>query len=116
MKKDKMTPRQKAYLKNWMREQVRYEPNTHHRIPDLLFRTILLHGVSLNTAKQIFLEVCNNEENLHLVPISTMWLEGASNLEGKRGLKRKLKWYPLVNGAYRSHFYYEEKNRIGDKK
>ena len=110
-----MTPRQKAYLKNWMREQVQYKPSTRHHIPDLLFKTILLHGVSLNTAKQIFLEI-TKEENLYLVPVSMMWLEGASNLEGKRGLKRKLKWYPFVNGAYRSHFYYEEKNRIGDKK
>ncbi|MCW3128590.1 MAG: hypothetical protein N2V75_00565 [Methanophagales archaeon] len=101
-----MTPRRKAYLKNWMREQVRYEPNTRHHIPDLLFKTIILHGVSLNTAKQVFLEIAK-EENLYLVPVSTMWLEQANNLEGKRGLKRKLKWYPLVNGAYRSHFYYE---------
>jgi len=105
-----MTPRQKAYLKNWMREQVRYEPNMHHRIPDLLFKTILIYGVSLNMAKQVFLEI-SKEENVHLIPISTMWLEGASNLEGKRGLKRKLKWYPLVNGAYRSHYYYEKERR-----
>jgi len=109
--KNKMTPRQKVLLKNWMREQVRYKPNKRHHIPDLLFRTILYHGVSLNLAKQVFIEI-SKEENLYLVPISTMWLEGASNLEGKRGLKRKLKWYPLVSGAYRSHYYYEKEKEV----
>lgn len=95
-----MTPYQRSEVKRIMTEK--YKPGQHHSIPEALFRLCELHGLSLNKAKDIFLEVA--EEREWSFAGSAVGAITFGNVEGKRGDRRILKWYIKQGGVWQTHF------------
>jgi len=80
----------------------RYKTGQHYPIPEALFRLCWLHGVSLNMAKSIFLEVAKEREwSFAGSAVGAITFGG---VEGKRGDKRILKWYIKQDGVWQTHF------------
>jgi len=84
----------------------RYKPGQHHPIPEALFRLCELHGLSLNKAKEIFLEV--TKERGWSFAGSAVGAITFGSVEGKRGDKRILKWYIQQGGVWQTHFMVPE--------
>lgn len=95
-----MTPYQRNEVKRIMIEK--YKLGQYYPIPAALFRLCELHGLSLNKAKEIFLEVAR-DEGWYFSPSSVGSITFGS-VEGKRGDKRILKWYIKQGGVWRTHF------------
>ena len=99
-----MTPYQRSEVKRIMVEK--YKPGQHHPIPGALFRLCELHGLSLNKAKEIFLEVA--KERRWSFAGSAVGAITFGSVEGKRGDKRILKWYIQEGGVWQTHFMVPE--------
>ena len=98
-----MTAYQRSEVKRIMIEK--YKPGQHYAIPEVLFRLCELHGLSLNRAKEIFLEVAK-ERNWSFAG-SSIGAITFGGVEGKRGDKRILKWYIQRGGVWQTHFQVE---------
>ena len=95
-----MTPYQRSEVKRIMVEK--YKTGQHYSIPEALFRLCWLHGLSLNMAKNIFLEVAKEREwSFAGSAVGAITFGG---VEGKRGDKRILKWYIKQGGVWQTHF------------
>lgn len=99
-----MTPYQMNEVKRIMIEK--YKLGQYHPIPEALFRLCELHGLSLNKAKDIFLEVAE-ERGWYFAP-SAIGVITFGSVEGKRGDKRILKWYIKQGGVWQTHFMVPE--------
>lgn len=99
-----MTPYQRSEVKRIMIEK--YKPGQHHPIPKALFRLCELHGLSLNKAKEVFLEVA--KERGWSFAGSAVGAITFGSVEGKRGDKRILKWYIQQGGVWQTHFMVPE--------
>ena len=95
-----MTPYQRSEVKRIMIEK--YKSGQHHAIPNALFTLCQLHGLSLNKAKEIFLEVA--EQRGWSFAGSAVGAITFGGVEGKRGDKRILKWYIKQGGVWQTHF------------
>ena len=98
-----MTPYQRSEIKRIMVEK--YKTGQHYPIPEALFRLCWLHGLSLNAAKDIFLEVA--EEREWSFAGSAVRAITCGGVEGRRGDKRILKWYIQRGGVWQTHFLVE---------
>ncbi len=96
-----MTPCQHSEVKRIMVE--RYKPEANYHIPEALFRLVELHGLSLNKAKQIFLEV-SKEQGWSFIPSSVGAIVFGC-VEGKRGDDRILRWHIKQDGVWQTHFW-----------
>ena len=95
-----MTPYQVEEVKRIMIE--RYHSGTNYHIPEALFRLVNLHGLSLNKAKQLFLEVARGQDWV-FIPSSIGAITWGA-VDGKRGDDRILKWYIRLGGVWQTHF------------
>lgn len=101
---NQMTAEQRKFVKDWIQDTINlYDPGHYHHIPEVLFRIVLHRGLSLDKAKELFLEVCE-ENNVPFSPISRPVVV-SGNVGGERGENRILRWYLKVGDAYRSHFF-----------
>ena len=80
----------------------KYKTGQHYSIPEALFRLCELYGLSLNKAKEIFLEVA--KEGDWSFAGSAVRAITFGSVEGECGNKRILKWYIKQGGIWQTHF------------
>lgn len=98
-----MTEKQLAALKELMLVKIKYNRNQFCSIPELLFGTVLHHGVTIQMAKDTFLDLA---KELQLVLHQPQSIDDILlvNIEGEKGKKRILQWYVEKDGIYLTHY------------